>query len=366
MRDLLTDYRREVSEELIKLYLKGAILQEILYLFPFFRKISISDPQFHFFLTKLISKKKLKINGEEKSYLEHISPFIANEDEFHSIGKTAMTEIQSILDNSLGKGLDLFKDFPNIAFKQYECEKDNRNDYREDSDKYSDNSFFREYYIRVEDSQIFEARNQEEIEFLSRPNKFKGTIKPTIFKEWIEDTMTSMPQDRFLALVPNRYVGVRLMYNPAYKFSSAQQQKNLYESVLTSARFIYEKTNALSFRHNSNNYIYKFPLIIAKKELLLPPSVSSFEMMKNYVNSTSFYQDIFSLSNKLWEDQNFGRLFDYHIPMKIFEVLLFSNLYEKYYLMKEVIKENKVLQDLNSTIIKLLTRVKFAEDPTQI
>jgi len=249
------------------------------------------------------------------------------------------------------------------AFKLYETEKDVYNTYTED-DRYSKNNLYSEVYVRVEDNSLEEARNDEEKAFLLRPNEFRGIVNPTSFKELLDSS--GLTQDRFLALIRNRYLGVRIVYNSQLHLANVQNHKTLYDSILEDSKYIFEKTNALAFKHNPHTTLYKFPLVLAKKEVIFPAYLGSIQAMKDYINSTQYYQDIFFLKTKLWEDANFAKMFIYHIPVKAFQSVLFNNFCEKYYLLQEVMQENKVFQDLDKTIIKLLQRIKFAEDPTNI
>ena len=356
MRDLLADYRTETISELTKIYVKSCILKEFLYVFPFLTRISFTDPQFF----KYISKKLKNI------YYTPISIFIESEEVFFTLCSEALLEIQEAL--ALSNALDLVEQFPNIAFKSYESEKNIENTYDSNiyEEKYVKGNIYREYYIRVEDAQVSEARDDLENGFLNRTNEYRGVINPTSFKEFVQFSVGLLTQDRFLSLVTNRFLGVRLVYNSPLHISNVQNHRVLYDSILEESRYIYEKTNALSFRKNQHTIYFKFPLVLAKKEIMFPPALGSMQAMIDYINSTAYFDNMAELSNRLWEDPNFSKLFNYHIPVKMFQAILFNNLAEKYYLLQEVMQENKVFQDLDTTIINLLNRIKFAEDPTNI
>lgn len=361
MLELLKTYREESISELLKIYMKGCILKEYFFIFPFLTKISFRDDQFYKFLSN-----KLKL-----TYYQPISVFLTNEEQFFTICKEAWSEIQNALyELQTGRVYDLVKDFPNIAFPKYTTEPEvltiwnGSEDESGDENRYEDNNFFIEYYIRLEDSTLSEARDQSEIDFLNRPNKYRGVVNIDVFNTWI-DSIT-MPQDRFLALIRNRYLGVRLIYIPTFNLDETGRRQ-LYQSVITDPKVVLEKTNALAFADTGFDIKYKFPLVVAKQEALFPPNLGSLVAMQNYVDNTvTFDNDVYNLTNDLWKDLNFSKLFNYHFPVKMLQAILYSNFVERYDILRDVLIENKVFQDLSGTIINLLTRIKFAEDPTNI
>lgn len=355
MLDLLKTYREETIAELLKIYMKSCILKEYFSIFPFLTKISFKDDQ----LYKFVANKLRSI------YYQPVAPFLSNSEQFFLLCKESLIELQSVLESlQSGKVYDLIADFPNLAFIKYLTEENFINDYKENELKYATNNIFLEKYIRLEDATLLEARNASEIDFLNRENKLKGIVNIDVFDDWINSITLS--QDRFLALVPNRYLGVRLVYNSPFH-TNVNGHAQLFQSIIsTEPRYVYEKTNALAFVHSEALIKYKFPLILAKKEVLFPGSLGSLTAMQGYVKSPIFEQDVYTLTNRLWEDANFSKLFNYHFPVKILQAILLTNFIERYKILRDVLIENKVFQDLSGTIINLLTRIKFAEDPTNI
>ena len=356
MRDLLAEYREETIAELLNIYAKSCLLKEYLHIFPFISKISFKDEYFYTYITKVLQEK----------YFGPVSRFIDTDQSFFDICKTAIIEIQQILEQSItGRPFDLVNDFPNIAFSSYETEKDAFNLYVEDSDKYKNDHFYREYYIRIEDAPLSTAIDDSERAFLSRPNYLKEVIRPSIFKEWMISIANTIPQHRFLTLVPNRFLGVRLVYNPSLTISE-NNKRSLFDAIHQDPKYTLQKTNAIGFLHNESLIRYTFPLIVAKKEIRFPPYLGSTLAMTEFVGTAQYDNEMFNLSNKLWDDPNFCKLFEYHFPVKLLQSILFDNFLKKYNLLHDVLVENKVFQDLSGTIINLLTRIKFAEDPTNI
>jgi len=353
MSDLLTEYRTELLNELLEIYIKSVILKEFLYIFPFMTKISFNEDHFITFICKKIFNK----------YFQYIKDFIVNEEEFDKLCKKVLsTLITNIQGNNV---INFVKDFPNFAFSLYNTEDDNILNITDEYDsKYKSSNMYREYYIKVEDSLINEAITPLEIGFLNRINQFRGILNIKNFKYLINTWKDILSEDRFFKLIKYIYIGVRLVYNSSIFDTSSANIRNLYESILSNEKYRLEKTNALKFIKNDEIFSYKFPLIIAKQENLL--NLNSYSKCIEYIDSDNMLSDIYVLSNNLWEDPNFYKLFKYHVPIQTFQNILFSNFSNKYYLLKEIMEKNSIFQELDGSLIKLMTRIKYAEDPIKI
>lgn len=352
MRNLLTDYREETTKELVQLYIKSCILKEYFFIFPFLRKLKFDGDDFYNYL---INKLKRPIGS---SYFEKIAPYISETD-FSTISKKEIAEIQDILSNN---GMNFVEDFPIMAFSAYKPEKGISNAYSFSQEKYSENNMFIEYYLNIGNAPITEALNELEISIIQRSFSLQGVVDPTHFKEWMIGLQGFISQDRFFALIKSWEIGVRLVYNSNF-VTRNRNEAQLYSSICGS--HILDKTNALSFKLDDSDIThYKFPLILAKAETHRLPN--SFVGLRNYIDSAEFFSDIDNLKSELWKDDNFAKLFNYHFPIKILQTIIFSHIVKKYKLMAKVAEKNKIFEDLDDAIIKILFRIKNAEDPTNI
>lgn len=381
MYNLLQNYRKELCKELVKLYFKSIIVSEYISIFPNLRSIKFSNDLFPKYIKKIIETK----------YLSPLLAEIANRDilsfsDIENLISTATTDVlNKIYSNESFSFLDNFAN----SFKKYQSEpfiaQTNEN-YFLNEEKYKYNNFYIEIYFRLIDHpQPPSDPTPMQLAIMQRHLTQKFVVSPTIFYEFVkyyksQQTARRISDEAFFRLFSDIRIGARLMFNPFI----TQNKEELFGELSNKDFIKNEKFNAIKGKYNDQeNELYYFPLKIAEKEFTLFTSQDQFIGIRRTLDDILIFIESNILNNnqkdinknsallrmitsKLWTNDSFKKLFKYHIPINVFEVLLPQDQLLSNKLLNRIYEENLPYKNLNSKIINLINRILNAEDPNKI
>lgn len=363
MSNLLVSYRQEVVKELCIIYIKAVLVQEFISIFPIFSQIKLNQDSFIDYF-KTIFKTKPK----EKSYYQLlIESSKIDEQLIEENIKTSINEIFDIL--FFENKISFIESFPN-SFEKYLSEPSISNpDFPFlDSEKYKSNNIFLEYYFRLNERPSQFATNNESF-------KYKQVVNANILRDLIQNEYGNFTDEQFFNIFPDIAVGVRLMFNPVI----VENRLQLYNDLKNVQKIKEEKINAISGKQSaSDNIVYFFPLEICKKEYSLftgydnafvsidRTKLSVLNFINNNFNDLNNSLTLFQITNKLWKNDEFRKLFLYHIPVQVFELLIPRQHAGMNMFLDKVYKNNLSYDNLYSSIINLIDRVLSTEDPTKL
>lgn len=366
MSNLIQTYRKETIKELSIIYIKSCIIQELIGIFPTLSQIQLEQNIFKQYIKSMIEVKYFD--------LLRFSQNIFTVAELKALIEPALDEILNLL--SFNNKFSFLEYFPN-SFEKYLSEFYISQIAGEflSKDKYKSNNIYLEYYIRVVDHPQAVSTETWQTQILSRGNNFRGVVNPLLLKNYLT-TFLSRNDSKFFDLFSDFRLGVRLIYNP----NVTEDKKILFNQLKVKTNIQKEKINGISGEYidNPNETIYYFPLKICEREYSLFTSIddtfvsidrtkqSIINFIDQYLVNIDESTVLTKLTTKLWLDDNFKKMFNYHIPVQIFEILLPRDNLRINELLTEVYLSNLSYNNLYRQIIKLIEKVLSTEDPNKI
>lgn len=361
MSNLLLSYRQEVVKELCIIYIKSCLIQEYISIFPVFCEVELNKDLFFDYFKMIFNTKP-----NDKSYNQLLL----------DVSKLSQTVVDSYLQASIVELFSVLKfdnqisfleSFPN-SFEKYKSEEWIEDLHLNDK-KYKQNNLYLEYYFRLNEhpDSTFNPVN------LSL--KYKKVVNSDILKFLLTTLYSQLTDEQFFNVYSDISIGVRLMNNPVIPGNKSILFQNLKNINKTKE----EKINAVSGKlTDSDNISYYFPLEICKREYSLftgydnsfvPISrtkSSVLQFIDNNFSDISNSKSLSGITKKLWNNEDFKKLFLYHVPVQMFEVFLPKNQLKINTLLDKVFKSNLSYNNLYQQIIKLIEKVLSTEDPTKV
>ena len=342
----LQQYKKETIDSLIKVYIKSCILKEYLSIFPIISKI---DFTFNFLSKNWETKIK---NTYIPLSLQSIGEYTVQD----SIIRESISEIFQTINSLYQNQISIEKQFLS-SIPRFDSEvKVGAINLLLNPEKYKDNLLYIEKYFR------FETFDLPPIT-IYQSDEHKGVVNKIQAKVFLSQDIHT--DEQFFQYIKDIKIGTRVMINPAV---GDVDKQSLYNSLKNDPKIILEKINTIRGKFNSEEqYSYFFPLLICQNESsILNFTTRIKQNIINFIDSTLLQPSFESLIDNFWNNENFNKLFKYHIPIPSFEVLLPNEQLRINKLIKDVYDKNVPYNNFNKTIINLIESINKAEDPTRI
>jgi hypothetical protein len=345
MSNLYIKYKEETIKELVIIYSKACILREYIHALPILGKIRLDN-----IAIDLIAKK---ISNQ---YHPSISDYI-DYDNFLILSKN---NVEFIFNNTsdIYNNIKNYKDIFIESFQVYDVEKSNK--ISSTDDRYSRNNIYIEKFFYI-DNQNFSELSSDVFRNVFNLNEYNKIVNKNKFLDLLSIFLGNNSINVFEIFPVIKY-GVRLVYNSKI---AEQNKVSLYNNLSSKDISKLEKTNAILYENDNNEYYY-FPVKLCEIKYDLYSLLGNRDVNSLY-NLVNNFDGIFTLAIKtLWNNNDFKNLWNYHIPVSIIEPVLFENIVEKYKLLKDVYDKNLPYVNLNETIINIIDNIKNAEDPNKL
>lgn len=345
MSNLYLNYKNETTKQLIILYTKSCILTEYIHLFPIISRIKFPSN-----LSDILTNK----------YYDAVSEYIERQ-QFTDLCVQSISEINNLIEFDGLNYINIIDDFPN-TFDKYDCLYSNNIRTTDEFissglfSRYLENKMYVEKYLR------FKNVNQQSV-YATEPG-FQGVVNIDKFKSHLSNNLSlGYTDEQIFNLIPEINIGVRLVSNPV--INSIDKQL-LYNGISSQDISKKEKLNAIRLYSDNEQFFY-FPIKLADVEYnLFNFCDKTMQSIIDFIDSEGFDAIINLITKTLWSNNNFKKLFEYHIPIQILQPVLLENMKDKYKLLKSVYDKNLQYSNLNTIIINLIDKIQNLEDPTRL
>lgn len=352
MSKLYDKYKKETINELVTIYIKSCILKEYLHLFPIISKLELSND---IFITNQIEYYYTK-------YYADVSLYILPE-EFRDICKQSIIQVNDSSKVYQTEIIDYLDNFPN-TFQKYDTEITNTVS-AIDNKKYVDNNIYIENYIRLKSVDV-SAIDSDVYFRIFNDSSYKNVVNIKYFSLFLVDVLNPQRQinlDNFFNIFKDIQICSRVIVNPIVQYSN---KKELFDKIIAKENAKLEKINAIRYK-NENEDLYFFPVQLASVEYnifnLVEKNVQS---LYDFLSNENLQYIMNLVAKSFWSDNNFSKLFQYHVPIQILQPILFENIKDKYKLLGDVFNKNLPYNNLNKTIINLIDKIYNIEDDNRL
>lgn len=354
MFNLLELYRSTIIKELIIVYTKTLLVKEFISIFPLISKLDFDLGYFDSVCKQLINEK----------YILYILNILNNKitiNEVHECVNTGIDELKKSLNTLQLKSFSMKNDFPFI-FPQYDIEQlqDNKGFYGQlDINKYNVNNIYIEKYIRIEEDENINIAG-----ISNRSTALKQIVNIKQLYDFINDR--TITNDKLFKVFKKLFFGIRLIYIPEIK----EDRVTLFDNLISDKSVMLNKTNAIS--GNTSNvhqieYFFPIQLSILEEELIDSSFFYKESLLLNLKENSTIQKTIFNnLIKNFWNSDNFFKLFTYHIPVPVFEILIPNDQLYVNELVKDVYNKNLSYNNLEQILITLIEHIVNAEDPSKL
>jgi hypothetical protein len=345
MSNLYLNYKNETTKELIILYTKSCILNEYIHLLPIISRIKFPSN-----LSDVLTNK----------YYNAVSEYI-DKQQFTDLCIQSISQINALIEFDGLDYVNIVDDFPN-TFEKYNSVESNNTTTTDEfissglSSRFLENKMYVERYLRL--------KNVDQQSIYFNREAFQGAVSIDLFKSHLLGNLSLGYTDQeFFSLVPEINIGVRLVSNPVI---NSIDKELLYNAIASQDISKKEKLNAIRL-YSENEQFFYFPIKLADVEYnLFNFCDKTMQSIVDFIDSESFDAIISLITKTLWSNNNFKKLFEYHIPIQILQPVLLENMKDKYKLLKSVYDKNLQYSNLNTIIINLIDKIQNLEDPTRL
>jgi hypothetical protein len=314
-------------------------------------------------LLPIISRIKFPSNLSDvltNKYYNAVSEYI-DKQQFTDLCIQSISQINALIEFDGLDYVNIVDDFPN-TFEKYNSVESNNTTTTDEfissglSSRFLENKMYVERYFRL--------KNVDQQSIYFNREAFQGAVSIDLFKSHLLGNLSLGYTDQeFFSLVPEINIGVRLVSNPVI---NSIDKELLYNAIASQDISKKEKLNAIRL-YSENEQFFYFPIKLADVEYnLFNFCDKTMQSIVDFIDSESFDAIISLITKTLWSNNNFKKLFEYHIPIQILQPVLLENMKDKYKLLKSVYDKNLQYSNLNTIIINLIDKIQNLEDPTRL